>query len=211
MLKKKISSEIGIFDSQINRIDQIQKDIAYSSKELKRLFKKFNKSKKLDDINKIYGCFHSHVERIDQNIIVIANGMNDLLKSMSKINEFNIKNVGDSPKTDHTLGVLTGYELFRLIKYSQILNEDDATNKRIKYSVKRLEDGYLSLGYKIEDYTGDDFFIEKNLKVVNRIEDENLAQGKKIIGRMIKPTIYYKDVVLKPGEVEIITGTKKEK
>ena len=211
MLKKKISSEIEIFDSQINRIDQIQKDIAYSSKELKRLFKKFEKSKKLDDINKIYGCFHSHVERIDQNIVVIGNGMNDLIKSMSKINEFNIKNVGDSPKTDHTLGVLTGYELFRLIQYSQILNEDDATNKRIKYSVKRLEDGYLSRGYKIEDYTGDDFVIEKNLKVVNRIEDENLAQGKKIIARMIKPTIYYKDVVLKPGEVEIITGTKKEK
>ena len=67
--------------------------------------------------------------------------MNDLIKSMSKINEFNIESVSDSPKVDHTLGVLSGYELFRLIKYSQILNEDDATNKRIKYSVKRLEDG----------------------------------------------------------------------
>ena len=76
-------------------------------------------------------------------------------------------------------------ELFRLIQYSQILNEDDAANKRIKYSVKRLEDGYLSRGYKIEDYTGKDFVIETNLKVANRIEDENLAHGKKIIARMI--------------------------
>ena len=53
--------------------------------------------------------------------------------------------------------------------------------------------------------------ILKNLKVVNRIEDPDLAEGKKIIARMIKPTIFYQDIVLKPGEVEIRTGTKKEK
>tara|TARA_B100000315_G_C14494803_1_gene549406 strand:- start:503 stop:1141 length:639 start_codon:yes stop_codon:yes gene_type:complete len=212
MLKKKISSEVGIFDSEINRIDQIQKDIADSSKELKRFFKKLSKSKKLDDINKIYGCFHNHVKRIDQNFGVIKNGMNNLVEILYAINNINTDSIQkSSPKVDHSLGVITGYELFRLKQYSKILNEEDTTNRRIIYSVNRLEEGYLSRGYKIEDYTGDDFVIEKNLKVVNRIEDENLAQGKKIIARMIKPTIYYKDVVLKPGEVEIKTGTKKEK
>ena len=52
---------------------------------------------------------------------------------------------------------------------------------------------------------------DKKVLQGDRIEDPDLAEGKKIIARMIKPTIYYKDVVLKPGEVEIKTGTKKEK
>ena len=86
-------------------------------------FKNSDDINSIDDINKIYGCFHSHVERIDQNMVAIGNGINDLFKSMYKINEFNIESVSDAPKVDHTLGVLTGYELFRLIQYSQLLNE----------------------------------------------------------------------------------------
>ena len=39
-------------------------------------------------------------------------------------------------------------------------------------------------GFKIEDYTGEDFMFEKNLKVVNRYDDESLAVGKKIISRL---------------------------
>lgn len=210
-MKDKMENKVAMLDSHIDRIDHIQKDIQKSAKELNKFFKKINKTKITDDINKVYGCFHQHVERIDQNILAIGNLMQDMTKNLISINQLNPENIKQSPQVDHTLGVLTGYELFRLKQYAKILDEDEATNKRIIYSIKRLEDGYLSRGYNIKDYTGDEFAIENNLKVVNRIEDPDLKEGQKIITRMIKPTIYYKDIVLKPGEVEIKAGTNKGK
>jgi hypothetical protein len=211
MLNKKTSIETGIFDSEINKLIQVQKDIQKSTKELNKLFKNFSKSKKIDSINNVYKCFHEHVERIDKNIYLIANSMNDIIKNMNMFNNSKLTSLDELTKADHTLGVLTGYELFKLIQYSKILNEDDSNNKRIQYSIERLKDGYNSRGYKLKDFTGEDFVIENNLRVINRIEDKNLKHGKKIISRMIKPTIYYKDVVIKPGEVELSTGPKKEK
>jgi len=211
MLNKKTSIETGIFDSQINKLIQVQKDIQKSTKELNKLFKKFSKSKKIDSINNVYTCFHQHVERIDNNILLIDNTMSEIIKNLKMFTNSKLASLGELTKADHTLGVLIGYELFKLIQYSKILNEDDTNNKRIQYSVERLKDGYNSRGYKLKDFTGEDFVIENNLRVINRIEDKNLKHGKKTISRMIKPTIYYKDVVIKPGEVELTTGTKKDK
>jgi hypothetical protein len=210
-MQTKLKNKVGIWDSHIDRIEKIQKHTQRSVKELNNFFKKINKTKIADDTNKIYSCFHGHVESITQNNIAIVKLIHDLIEYLVSINQLNPENIKQSPQVDHTLGVLTGYELFRLKQYAKILDEDEATNKRIIYSIKRLEDGYLSRGYNIKDYTGDEFAIENNLKVVNRIEDPDLKEGQKIITRMIKPTIYYKDIVLKPGEVEIKAGTSKGK
>ncbi len=211
MLNKKTTIETGIFDSQINKLIQFQKDIQKSTKELNILFKKFSESKKIDSINDVYKCFHKHVERIDSNILFINDIISEIINNMKKFTDSKLASLNEPTKADHTLGVLVGYELFKLIQYSKILNEDDTNSKRIQYSVERLKDGYNSRGYKLKDFTGEDFVIENNLRVINRIEDKNLKYGKKIISRMIKPTIYYKDVVIKPGEVELSTGSKKEK
>lgn len=211
MFNKKTTIETGIFDSQINKISQIHKDIQKSTKELNKLFKKLSKSKKIDSMNDVYKYLHKHFENIDKNILFINNGMSEIINNMTIFADSKLASLDELTKTDHTLGVLMGYELFKLIQYSKILNEDDTNNKRIQYSVERLNDGYKSQGYKLKDFTGEDFVIENNLRVINRIEDKNLKHGKKIISRMIKPTIYYKDIVIKPGEVELSTGTKKEK
>ena len=142
----------------------------------------------------------------------IFDGMNKVITLIVDVNT-NITNVDQTKnfKVDTKLGVATAYELFRMKKYIVLLDDEDPTHKRIKYSIKRLEDAFHDRNFRIENYEGEEYQVEKNLKVVNRIDDENIPKGKKIISRMLKPTIFYDNKVHKRGEIEIKVGTKTEK
>ena len=191
-----------IFNSDLNQLDQldqIQKNIEKTADEIKSTLKIFKENKIDNKVNELYECFHNHIAQIHNNIQTL----NHLLYNMNELK--------NPTKNNHELGLILGFELFRLKKYVETLDKDDSTNKRIVHSIKRLEESFLSQGYRIKDYTNDKFIIENNLKVVNRIEDKNLKKGSKIITRMIKPTIYFNNAVLKAGEVEIKVGIKKGK
>ena len=166
-------------------------------------------------INKLFSCFHNHVERIDQNYGPIVKHFNKLAEGMYTIQKdmvnFSNEKTTNSIAVDTKLGVATGYELFKLKRYIVLLDDEDSTHKRIKYSIKRLEESFHDRGFRMEEYEGEEYQIEKNLKVVSRIEDETLLEGKKIISRMLKPTIFYKDKVYKIGEIELKIGTKKNR
>tara|TARA_B100002052_G_C15721283_1_gene524261 strand:- start:31 stop:675 length:645 start_codon:yes stop_codon:yes gene_type:complete len=199
-------------DFELTRLENLKNDINESTKKLNKFFKEFKKNKKTTDIEKYFGCFHHHVERIDKNMPAIFDGMNKVITLIVDVNT-NITNVDQTKnfKVDTKLGVATAYELFRMKKYIVLLDDEDPTHKRIKYSIKRLEDAFHDRNFRIENYEGEEYQVEKNLKVVNRIDDENIPKGKKIISRMLKPTIFYDNKVHKRGEIEIKVGTKTEK
>ena len=197
---------------EISRLENLKNDIDKSAKELNNFFKEFKKNKISTDINNLFGCFHQHVERIDKNMPAIIEGMNKVITLIINVNT-NVTNLdsAENYKVDTKLGFVTGYELFRLEKYIVLLDDDDPTHKRIKYSIKRLKEAFHERGFKIEDYEGEEYQIEKNLKVVNRIDDETIPEGKKIVSKTLKPTIFYDNKVRKTGEIELKIGTKKVK
>ena len=126
--------------------------------------------------------------------------------------EFNTENQDDSNKQSSAvsskLGIITIYELFKLKQYSIFLDLEDPNNKRIQFSIDRLEKGLLESGFSMRDYTGEEFQVEKNYKIVNRYDDTNLKKGKKIISRTIKPAVLYNDKIIRQADIEVKIGTK---
>ena len=72
-------------------------------------------------------------------------------------------------------------------------------------SLTRLEEQFNDNGYELIDLVGKTFV--DGLTVEARfVPSDDLQPGEQIITKVIKPQINYKDILIKPAEVEVSTG-----
>jgi hypothetical protein len=188
-IKKDISSKIILASSAILFLFLITITIAIFFQ------KKFKKLNVLEETIKLDAKFSEILE----NQLVLMNK-----ESTQK----------EVPKTvediDHSLPIRVGYEIYRMRKRIENMDENMTGLNALKNALTRLEDEFNRQGYSINDLTGQSYVDGLTVKVVNAIERKDLKSGTQIISKMITPQIYYKGLVVDHGEVELAVSAKKE-
>lgn len=106
---------------------------------------------------------------------------------------------------DHSLPIKLGEEIHRMRKRLRTMEESQGT-KVLRRRIESLEDKLNEMGYKIIDLVGRSFNNGMELGKAQFIPDDALKDGERIITRVIKPQINFKDVIIQPADVEISQG-----
>lgn len=109
------------------------------------------------------------------------------------------------PQVDHGLAIRVGDEMHRIRNRLSQLPETGTTTKSLRRSVDRIEESLNEAGYSIPDLAGKTYHDGMTL-AAHFIVDETLVPDARVIGRVIRPQINFRDVLIQPAEVEVRTG-----
>lgn len=106
---------------------------------------------------------------------------------------------------DHGLAIRVSDEMHRIrIRLLQLPDAGTAT-KALRRSVDRIEESLNEAGYSIPDLAGKSYHDGMTLSA-HFIADETLVPDARVIGRVIRPQINFRDSLIQPAEVEVRTG-----
>jgi len=106
---------------------------------------------------------------------------------------------------DHSLPIKLAEEIHRMRKRLKTMEESRAT-KVLNKRLESLEEKINNMGYEIIELLGRSFDDGMELGKTQFIPDENLKDGERIITRVIKPRITFKDKIIQHGDVVISQG-----
>jgi hypothetical protein len=108
-------------------------------------------------------------------------------------------------EVDHSLPLKLGEEIHRMRKRLKTMDESRGTqvlNKRLESLEEKIND----MGYEFIELLGRSFDDGMELGKTQFIPDDNLKDGERIITRVIKPRITFKDKIIQHGDVVISQG-----
>jgi len=111
-------------------------------------------------------------------------------------------------KIDHSIPISAGTEIFRMRKRIKHMDESTKGIHALKNALDRVEFKLNQNGYHIKDLSGEYYYDEMTVKIINSITRDNIEPGKPIISRMISPQIFYKDKAVSLGEAEVAISPK---
>ncbi len=138
---------------------------------------------------------------LEEESIKLDNKLIEVLETQLKI--ISNTNVSTEKETDHTLALKVADEIVRIEKN---ISKMDSSTKGIKPLIKgieRIKDNFAANGYEMVQLLGKEYDDGMNIDVINFIDDENIPSGKKIITRIIKPQVNYKDVLIQRAQVDV--------
>jgi len=138
---------------------------------------------------------------LEEEGVKLDNKLIEVLETQLKIIKNN--NLGKEKEIDHTLALKVADEIVRIEKN---ISKMDSSTKGIKPLIKgieRIKDNFAANGYEMVQLLGKEYDDGMNIDVINFIDDENIPSGKKIITRIIKPQVNYKDVLIQRAQVDV--------
>jgi hypothetical protein len=102
---------------------------------------------------------------------------------------------------DHTFHKSSANELMRIINYANTLDPISQQAIALKGSIERLKNYFKASKYDIIDYSGLEFDERLNMEVKESIFDENIAKGKEVIIKTLKPEIKFNGEVIQRAQV----------
>jgi len=108
-------------------------------------------------------------------------------------------------EVDHSLPLKLGEEIHRMKKRLKLMDESQGT-KVLNKRMESLEEKINDMGYEIIELMGRSFDDGMELDKAQFIPDENLKDGERVITRVIKPRITYKNQIIQHGDVVISQG-----
>jgi len=138
---------------------------------------------------------------LEEEGVKLDNKLVEVLETQLKI--INNSNSGTEKEADHTLALKVADEIVRIEKN---ISKMDSATKGIKPLVKgieRIKDNFKANGYEMVQLLEKEYDNGMNIDVINFIDDDNLPSGKKIITRIIKPQVNYKDVLIQRAQVDV--------
>lgn len=138
---------------------------------------------------------------LEEEGIRLDNKLLELLEKQLAIVEITPKS-GSSEEIDHSLALKVADEIVRIQKNLSMMDDEVKGKKQLSASVERIRSNFEANGYDIVDMLNQPYQEGMNASVSFR-EDEELEIGTKIITRIIKPQVNYKDVMIQPAQVEV--------
>jgi hypothetical protein len=105
-------------------------------------------------------------------------------------------------KEDHSLALKVADEIIRIQKNLSRMDDNTKGLKQLNSSVQRIQDNFAANGYELVDMLGKEY-NEGMKATVNFVQDEDFSDGKRLITRVIKPQVNYKDTMIQTAQIEV--------
>lgn len=107
--------------------------------------------------------------------------------------------------TDHTLALILGEEIFKIMKRKKELSEGSQGFEQLKTSVRRMWAAFREKGYELIDLENKPYHENMEVQAEFYLTHE-LLPGEQIISKVISPQIKYNGKLIQKGEVEVLVG-----
>jgi len=138
---------------------------------------------------------------LEEEGVKLDNKLVEVLETQLKIINNNIGK-GKEKEADHTLALKVADEIVRIEKNISKMDNNTKGIKPLIKGIERIKDNFKANGYDMVPLLGKEYDEGMNIDVINFIDDE-IPEGKKIITRIIKPQVNYKDVLIQRAQVDV--------
>lgn len=138
---------------------------------------------------------------LEEEGVKLDNKLIEVLETQLKI--INNTNVGTEQEADHTLALKVADEIVRIEKNISKMDNDTKGIKPLVKGIERIKDNFKANGYDMVQLLGKEYDDRMIIDVINFIDDDTIPSGKKIITRIIKPQVNYKDVLIQRAQGDV--------
>lgn len=138
---------------------------------------------------------------LEEEGVKLDNKLIEVLETQLKI--INNNNSGNGSETDHTLALKVADEIVRIEKNMSKLDPDIKGLKPLSKGIERIKDNFKANGYDMVQLLNKEYDDRMNIDVINFIDDETIPSGKKLITRIIRPQVNYKEVLIQRAQVDV--------
>ena len=130
---------------------------------------------------------------------------NKLIKLLEKQLDSNQSYSEALPKSenDHSLALKVADEIVRMQKNISRMDQDVKGLKPLIKGIERIQNNFAANGYEMVNLLNKPYEDRMNVDVINFIEDDELNEGVKIITKIIKPQVNYKNKLIQRAQVEV--------
>jgi len=137
---------------------------------------------------------------IEEEGVKLDNKLVEVLETQLKIIN---NNTGSEKETDHALALKVADEIVRIEKNISKMDNETKGIKPLVKGIERIKDNFKANGYDMVQLLDKEYDDGMNIDVINFIDDDTIPSGKKIITRIIKPQVNYKDVLIQRAQVDV--------
>ena len=138
---------------------------------------------------------------LEEEGVKLDNKLIEVLETQLKI--INNTNAGTGQEADHTLALKVADEIVRIEKNISKMDNETKGIKPLVKGIERIKDNFKANGYDMVQLLDKEYDDGMNIDVINFIDDNTIPSGKKIITRIIKPQVNYKDVLIQRAQVDV--------
>ena len=146
-------------------------------------------------------------QALEEEGVKLDSKLIDVLETKIKLSEAapktTVKATNGSAKEDHSLALKVADEIVRMQKNISKMDESIKGLKPLLKGIERIQNNFASNGYEMINYMNKPYDDRMNIDVINFIEDENLAEGAKVIAKIVKPQVNFKDKMIQRAQVEV--------
>ncbi|MFV0185630.1 hypothetical protein OBK16_13345 [Empedobacter falsenii] len=142
---------------------------------------------------------------LEEESIKLDSKLVDVLESQLKLKQEEKLTVptNSNNEIDHSLALKVADEIVRMQKNISKMDENTKGLKPLVKGIERIQANFASNGYEMINLLNKDYDERMNIDVINFVVDENLAIGKKVITKIIKPQVNYNEVLIQRAQVEV--------
>ena len=137
---------------------------------------------------------------LEEEGVKLDNKLIEVLETQLKIIN---NNTLTEKEADHSLALKVADEIVRLEKNISKMDNNTKGIKPLIKGIERIKDNFKANGYDMVPLLGKEYDEGMNIDVINFIDDDEIPEGKKIITRIIKPQVNYKDVLIQRAQVDV--------
>lgn len=138
---------------------------------------------------------------LEEEGVKLDNKLIEVLETQLKI--INNASAGTEQEADHTLALKVADEIVRIEKNISKMDNETKGIKPLVKGIERIKDNFKANGYDMVQLLDKEYDDGMNIDVINFIDDDTIPSGKKIITRIIKPQVNYKDVLIQRAQVDV--------
>lgn len=142
---------------------------------------------------------------LEEESIKLDSKLVEVLESQLKLKqeEKQITPTNSNIEIDHSLALKVADEIVRMQKNISKMDDETKGLKPLVKGIERIQANFASNGYEMVNLLNKDYDERMNIDVINFVVDENLAIGKKVITKIIKPQVNYNEVLIQRAQVEV--------
>ncbi len=158
-----------------------------------------------DNQSSIVENISSTRKQLEQEGIRLDEKLIGIMETQLKVIQEEKTSSTSTSEPDHSLALKVADEIVRIEKNISQMDEGTKGLKQLAKAVERIRDNFASNGYEMVDMLGKPF--DDGMKVTaNFRPDETLAEGERIISRIIKPQVNFKGVMIQSAQIEVSQG-----
>jgi len=152
--------------------------------------------------NMLSSKFNSSIEVLKNEIIQLDTKLVQVLER--QLENGNLQ-LSQEAEPDHSLPIKVCEEIQRMRNRMKHMDQGDQATKVFRNRLESLEDKLNDMGYEMVNLENEPYKEGMTVKA-SFTPSENMKDGEKIITRVIKPQINYKNVLIQAAEVEVSMG-----